>query len=708
VNAAQRIVQRACGEAGAQPEIIMRQTALSLALGAVFVSSVHAESLPEYVGETIVVTPSRFAEPDGERPANVTVISRREIEDNPAATLPAILEDYAGIAARDLFGNQASNSTVDIRGFGAAAGQNTLVLVDGRRLNDIDLSGVVWSAIPLAAVERIEIVRGGASVLHGAGAVGGLVNIITRSPLGKPAEASLAARVGSFDTREVQAHGNLAGENTGLTLAASSYRSDGWRDNNRNRQDSLYGDARWKRGAAEWVLKFGADTQNIRLPGARLVQPSIGLNELEDDPEGTSTPLDWADREGAQLGLTGNFRFGGHEATVDLAYRNKRQASYFDFGGWPDYRESDVDMLSASPRVKLRLAQHALIAGVDVSRWEYGVEVSNAQSNVGQPIHQVDATQRNLGAYVQDQIALNPDLMLSAGARSEWFSIDASDAYDPLAPGAYGSAAPAGGQNEHEYAWELGARYRMSPADSLYAKAGRSFRFATVEEIYESGPFDWSTYTSQQEFQFLKPQTAYDAELGWETGTARRGGRVALYGVRVKDEIHLDPYGNGIGNTNLPPLERYGMELEGRTGWGALQLSGVYTLAHARFTDGSFNGVDLDGKDVPLVSRHKVGFNLAWQASAATRLSASANYASRQYMDNDEPNTLGVRIPAYTVVDTRVEHRAGNWTLVAAVNNLFDESYYTYAVRSNFTPDRYAAYPLPGRHAWLSAEYRFR
>jgi len=81
---------------------------------------------------------------------------------------------------------------------------------------------------------------------------------------------------------------------------------------------------------------------------------------------------------------------------------------------------------------------------------------------------------------------------------------------------------------------------------------------------------------------------------------------------------------------------------------------------------------------------------------------------SRQYLDNDEPNTLGVRIPAYTVVDTRIEHRAGNWVWAAAINNLFDEAYYTYAVRSNFTPDRYAAYPLPGRHAWLSAEYRFR
>lgn len=688
----------------------MRQLTLALALGAVFISTARAEPVPEFVGETIVVTPSRFAEPDGIRPTNVTVITRRDIEDNPATTLPAILADHAGIAARDLFGSNASNSTVDVRGFGAAAGQNTLVLVDGRRLNDIDLTGVVWSAIPLSAIERIEVVRGSASVLYGGGAVGGVINIVTRSPLGKPAEASVAARAGSYGTHEMQAYGNLAGEDAGLTLAASSYRSDGWRDNNRNRQDSVTGDGRWKRGAAEWSVKFGADSQNIRLPGARFVQPSIGQNEVADDPEGTTTPLDWADRDGAQLGVTGNFKLGAHEATVELAYRNKAQAAYFHYAPAPfysTYRESDLDMISASPRAKLSRARHTLIAGVDVSRWTYGLDVSNAEANIAAPINQVDATQRTVGVYLQDQFAASPALMFNAGVRTEWFSLDARDAYDPTAPGAYGSAAPAGQQDDREYAWELGARYRVGPADSLYAKMGRSFRFATVEEVYEFGPYDPAAFASPREFQFLEPQTAHDAELGWETGTSRLGGRVAIYGARVKNEIHLDPYSDGIGNTNLPPLRRYGVELESRAGWRGLQLSGVYTLAYARFTGGSFNGIELDGKDVPLVPRHRVALNLAWQANATTRLTASANYVSRQFMDNDESNTLGVQIPAYTVIDARVEHRVGNWVLAAAVNNLFDEAYYTYAVRSSFAPDRYAAYPLPGRNAWLSAEYRF-
>jgi iron complex outermembrane receptor protein len=690
----------------------MRQTSLAFALGVAFVSSAQAEPLPEFVGDTIVVTPTRFNSFASDRAVNVTVITREDIERNPAVTLPEILQDYAGIGMRDLFGNNASSSTVDMRGFGAAAGQNTLVLVDGVRQNDIDLSGVVWSAIPLSAIERIEIVRGGNSVLHGAGAVGGVINIITRAPTARSSEATASARYGSFNTRNLQATGNLAGDNMGLTLAASNDRSDGWRDNNENRQDSFYGNARWKLDGGEVGFKLGADTQNLRLPGARLVEPDQNQNQLASDPKGTQTPLDWTRRDGWQAVLSGQFQLPKGEIAADLNYRNKAQESYYNFNGYPDYRKTALDMLSFSPRIKLPLSAggvtHELIMGLDLDAWNYQLATSNDPANIGQPINRVQAVQRNAALYAQDHLRLSESLSLTAGARLEWFRIKATDSFDPAAPGsAYGSGAPSGGQNERESAWDLGMRYRAAPGQTFYAKAGRSFRFATVDEVYEYAP----DYTRQ--FQFLKPQTAYDEELGWEFGTARYGGRAALYHARVEDEIHLDPYGAGIGNTNLPPLRRYGLELEGRDSVGVVDFSAAYTLAFAEFTRGEFNGVPLKGKNVPLVPRNKLALNATWNISAVTRLTGSATFVGDQYMDNDETNTLGVKIPAYAVADVRLEHRVGNWKLAAAIDNLLDEKYYTYAVRSQFdvydsAADRYAAYPLPGRHGWVSVEYRFK
>ncbi|MGV3628187.1 MAG: TonB-dependent receptor plug domain-containing protein, partial [Betaproteobacteria bacterium] len=133
--------------------------------------------------DTVVVTASRFKERYDDKPVNMTVISAEDIRRSPAKTVPDLLAEQAGVQIHDFFGNNAATTTIDLRGFGITATQNTLILVDGRRVSDIDQSGVQWSAVPLANVERIEIVRGGGSVLYGDGAVAGVINIITRSPL---------------------------------------------------------------------------------------------------------------------------------------------------------------------------------------------------------------------------------------------------------------------------------------------------------------------------------------------------------------------------------------------------------------------------------------------------------------------------------------------------------------------------------------------
>ena len=70
----------------------------------------------------------------------------------------------------------------------------------------------------------------------------------------------------------------------------------------------------------------------------------------------------------------------------------------------------------------------------------------------------------------------------------------------------------------------------------------------------------------------------------------------------------------------MPPLQRYGLELEAHGRAGSVDLSAAYTLAYAEFTDGTLNGVALDGKDVPLVPRNKLSLGAVWHVSEQTRL----------------------------------------------------------------------------------------
>jgi iron complex outermembrane receptor protein len=678
-------------------------------------NAIGAAERPVMQGEEVVVTATRFPDRFVDTPVNVTVITAEDIQASTAKTVPDLLSEQAGIALHDFFGNNAASAMVDLRGFGAAGGQNTLILVDGRRATDIDFSGVQWSALPLAAIERIEIVRGGGSVLYGADATGGVINIVTSSPLTRDNGATVQLRAGSYATTEAQASANYVGASAGINAAAANYESDGYRVNNHNRQANAQSDLRWLTDQGDLALKIGADRQGIRLPGARTVQPSAGVNQLVTDRRGTNTPLDYAQRDGnrATLDWHRNVAFG--EFTVGFGWRDKTQTSYFDFGGFPDYRTIDLDVWSVTPRVKVAHgflgSASALVAGFDWYRWNYQLRRSNSPANSARPVNAVAATQENHAIYLHNTARFGERVTVTAGARTERFAIDATDAFDPTAPGgAFGSGAQTGFQRESAYAYEAGARYRFDAVSSLIGKLARSYRFATVDEIYETSPL------FENQFQFLEPQTARDYEIGYEARSSRGWLRAALFLIDVSNEIHLDAFTTGIGNTNLPPSRRRGLELEAR--WPVhrtLNLAAAYSHTEAKFREGVFAGsafteqnVAIGGKNVPLVPRHKARFGASWAIDERTRLNALISYVSAQFMDNDEGNTLGARIPAYTVIDLKLAHQRGPWRLAAAVNNLADKKYYNYAVRSQFVPDRYNAYPLPERNFTITLEYALK
>jgi len=658
----------------------------------------------------VAVTATSFAQPYADQPADITIIDAADIANSTARNLPELLSRQPGIVLRDLFGNNGSNATVDMRGFGADADQNTLVLIDGRRLTDIDLSGVQWSALPLAAIARVEILRGSGAVLYGGGASAGVINIITRSPLGG-SSAWVSAGAGSYGSVLTQGHANLGGEHAGLSVIATNYTSNGWRDNNATRQSDGLADARWDTTLGTFDFKLAADGQGTRLPGGRTVQPSTGLNEVADDPRGTSTPLDWAQREGqhALLDWKRGFDFG--ELDIGAGYRNKQQKSYFDFSGFPDYRETRLQMWSFTPRLRLALPvlghANSLVAGVDAYRWDYALQISDGPQDIHQPINDVNARQRNTAFYLQDTLNLLPSLTASAGWRHEHFSIDATDSYDGTAPGAFfGSAAAPGSQSLSLNAWELGLRHAFMPQWAWFANAGRGYRYATVDETYETS----ALFTNQ--FQFLKPQINRSLELGAEWQPTQGDLRLALFNINIDDEIHLDAYTTGVGNTNLPPSRRRGVELTGH--WrpaDTLELGGGVTYTDARFREGVLPGdaftvvnLSIAGKTVPLVPRWKADTSASWRFAPGWALGGSLTWVGSSYMDNDEGNT-GTRIPAYALADIKLSRELGAFKLSLAVNNLFDRDYYTYAVRSQFVADRYSAYSLPGRTAWLTLEY---
>jgi len=150
---------------------------------------------------TIVVTPGRSAEPLADTLGDNSVIGRDELDLLPNGTLTDALMREHGIEGLNYGGPQGASS-VNIRGTNS---NQSLILIDGLRVNSATNGNAPLGAIPLNSIERVEIVRGTSSSLYGADAIGGVVNIITRGDQDRPFSAYANAGIGSYASTQYDA-----------------------------------------------------------------------------------------------------------------------------------------------------------------------------------------------------------------------------------------------------------------------------------------------------------------------------------------------------------------------------------------------------------------------------------------------------------------------------------------------------------------------
>ena len=663
----------------------MKKSQLSVLLPSLLIgASTHAQKTPDIVADEIVVTATRFEDKSGDQPVSVTVITAEDIRNSGETSLPRLLARQPGVFVRDNSGSP--DMQVDLRGFGVTGDQNTLILLDGRRLSEYELTTARWSSIPIESIDRIEIVRGSGAVLYGGGATGGVINVITKEPDRGTKSFDVYAGGGSYNTRDYRVGGQIANQTIGLGLNGGHYTSDNYRQNNRVDQDNFVADLRNFDPDHRLNLKLGYDKQDLRLPGTRTEA------ELNTDRRGTRTPTDFSNRSGGFANLSGQFRLGDAELVTDLGYRQKNNDFHAAFSGLSLDGNTNVETWSFSPRLKIPYSafgvNNSLVVGVDWEDWDYTSTRTNPASATAQ--------QRNSAVYLQNVSTLIPGTTLALGGRLQRVDFEASD-----------STLPAGGaaeeQNRNLSAYEIGARHQLNGAVAIYGKYGYSFRVATLDEIYSPG---LGAFFIPPSVTFIEPQTSHDAELGIEAQFGPGRYRIAVYRSDLKNEIHFDS--NAFSNVNLPPTRRSGMELEGKwTLTRSALLFANYTYSDAIIRSGSLGGIDVSGNRIPLVPRNMANAGIDWSITERTRLNAAVNYVGSQLYDGDESNTFGKQMPAYWTADLGVFHTIDNWTFGASVRNLFDEKYYTYALAITFPTSTFVAYPSPERNFLVSAQYRF-
>lgn len=623
----------------------------------------------------LVISASRFAEDSPIIPANITLIDQQQIAASPARNLPDLLKIQAGVDIRSLYGNLGLDASVDIRGIGEAGGSNTLVLVDGQRLNPVDMGSIKWESIPLTAIDHIEIIRGSGSVLYGDRAASGVINIVTRNTTRN--HLSAGVEVGSYGYTAVDVAMSGAKDGWSGKLFVNSAHTDGWRDNSDADRTSVSGGVAYDFGKGNAFLDFSAYQQEYGAPS------SLSKTQYLDNPRMAATPnyrLDregWRLRPGTELAITETLKFAidGSIAQDTLESHNK---------DWFYRSERKGDTYSLSPRLKWSHGLPGAVAsntvfGIDYYNGDVRSDTLNFNNRALQGRTQAKLT--NYGVYAQNSTQWGKGFDSTIGVRQQHFKEEVSDQFAGLNDGL----------SDHLTAWEIGGGYQVDRNLRAYLKAARNFRLPNTDELFA---YDCSTWPCATLFNgTLKPQTGHLKEAGLQWDSAALSEHLAVFQQDNENEIGYIA-ANGK-NANLDPLRRRGIESETR--WKPLTSLTIglnLTFIDARFTEGNY-----DGKWVPLVPKHKEALSFTWDSGKTGLHTIVVNNVGNRYFGSDFTNTRE-KLDAFTTVDYQALWKLQLFNIGFRLINLTDTKY---------SPTGYSGkyYPADRRSAFLSLNYAY-
>ena len=536
-----------------------------------------------------------------------------------------------------------------------------MLIIDGVRMNEGDLSNPQINSLPIESIERIEVVRGAASVLYGDGASAGAIIISTKAGLGiaRKTGGSVKVGLGNQKQRELAANATFAGAN-GFSLDASAQKSlaDNHRQNFASNNETARVGAQWSNDWLRLGANISSDKKKSGLPGA------LTAAQNATNPWQSNKPNDHALQRSDQQGLFAQAQLGAWELAFDTNWRDK--ASRANYGGF----QSDFDLDARSSSLRAR-QQHkdanfsnALTLGWDYNRWQrdtLGAWPSKALA-------------KNTGWYIKDELNLPASgTQLSAGLRSEKTEKTESSSATNL--------------NKRVSAWELGIAQSITPEWTAFARAAKAFRLANVDEF----SFVPAGYT-------IQPQTSKDLEAGLRWNTATNKLELRAYRSRITNEIGYDatvpPFG---ANINFDPTTRSGLELDARSQISSsLSLSANAAVRQAKFRAGAYTG-----KTVPLVPKQTLSLGANWQPLPQHGFDVRANWVAQQQVDFN--NTC--RVPSYNTLDVGYRYTVGNWELNTQVQNLGDKRYFIQY--NNCNPLNRNIYPESGRRINTTLSYQF-
>jgi vitamin B12 transporter len=603
------------------------------AVTAVAAAGAGAPDSPDSV-ESVIVSATRLPTPESEVASSVTVITAEDIDARQERSLPDILKDVPGLNIVRT-GGPGGQTVVFMRGTNS---NHTKVLVDGIDVSDPSSSNASFdfSQFLTQDIERVEVLRGPQSGLYGSDAIGGVINVITKSGQG-PAQFQASAEGGSFETfnqtagvrgsvEQFHYNANVEHFHSGATpvtpldlLAPGEIRNDDYYDN--LTAATKLGYAVVQNFDVGLVARY--TNTHLRVTGDDFSTfPSFPAAQ-----QTRSSTSEYYSRATAHLVSLEGFL----DQTLGVAYTRKRTSTLEPGSpqeGLATGARTKVDWQGA---LKFTRA-HTLVLGAEHARDEISEPISAA--------NQIDS------GYVELQSRLVGSLYSAINAR-----YDKNDRF--------GSKAT----------------YRVAPAyvipgtgTKLKASVGSGFKAPTLSELFQSYPAFFFIANPN-----LTPETSTGYDVGVEqtlVGETLRLGATYYYN-RVRNLIVTAPAADGINISyaNIGRAHTDGVEsFVAYNPVKAVTLRADYTYTQAT-DDGS-------GQQLLRRPKHKASLNAAWQATSAFSLNATVLTVSSWIDGNRDFSIPRLSAPGYTVVNLAASFAVDkHFTVFGRVDNLFDRHF---------------------------------
>ncbi len=627
--------------------------------------------------DPIVVTATRSEQPEIITPTYISIISSDTIKNSGASLLTEVLRSHGGVQVADTFGD-GNQSIVSMRGMGETGVSNVLILVDGRPLNNPDISAPDLNSVSVKDILRIEIMKGSAGSLFGDQAVGGVINIITRTPT----DFNVRGRVGfgGFDQTLYQASiSDVFDNGFGYRFSVEENQSDGYRDDNDNDRSNYFGRINFDHASgavfAEYLKVDNVLSSRAALSGSQVNadrQQAAGFILVDSETE--------VKRLGIEQDIFSYFKL--MTEYTDRDFDNESPSESITFG----VSQTDINrrVKTYTPRIQghfdTTIGPILITVGGDVEEEEFGFGNQSVGGLFGDSSFQNDQQRDRYSYYFQGTFPLVDGLTTTLGIRHAHIDAEFSGSAESI----FGQSSLDAEFDDSVTVKEIGFMYQASDNLKVYIRRDENFRFAKTDELADVF----------RGFTPLKTQEGTSYELGIEWWNDMVLLSAFIYQLEIQNEIGTvtDNFGF-VSNVNFDDTRRRGVDLEARLYiLPNLSLTGQYSYVDAEFIEGL-----LDGNELPFVSSHLFSFYSIYSPVQGLSLFGEMVYTGSRYSQADILNAQGKR-GGYTVWNANVAYTHGAWTIAGRVNNITNKKYSEITTFAPFLPGNIGFSPSPERN----------